>query len=380
MPQDPHRFLIQRDREIPADLIPRLRELGILEVWIRHRDLEFLEDLIDEGLSDCQHDVYHNVRRNFETVMRGASVGLDIGQFQTSIKDMFGFLQGNPCGNVLLQKLDAFDNYLLSHSTNVCYMALLLGMKLEPYLIEERRTKTAREAKDIQELGLGCVLHDVGKMRISPAILNKPGRLTDDEMDLMKLHPAYGYEMVKGRAAAAQVVLNHHRRFDGGGYPPRIDQRTGDELPPLVGKQIPVFSRIATIVDIYDAATTRRCYSGAKPPVQVLHEMRTECASFFDPQIAKMFFEIIPPFPIGQIVTLSDQSEAVVVDFNPRRPVRPKVQGLRDPNGVKYRDPALHEVDLALHDDRDIVAIDGYDVQPYQTSQNLAFEFEPALA
>ncbi len=146
----------------------------MVEVWIRHRDLEFLEDIIDEGLGERQREVYQHVRRNFEAIMGDAAIELDLTHFQSSISGLFDFLKQSTCGNVLLQKLDAFDNYLMSHSTNVCYLALLLGMKLERYLIEQRIFKTARDAKDLQCLGLGCLLHDVGKMRIPAEILNKP--------------------------------------------------------------------------------------------------------------------------------------------------------------------------------------------------------------
>lgn len=380
-PNDPRRFLLQRGRELPRDLIPRLKQLNILEVWIRHRDLEFLEDLIDEGLGERQREVYLHVRRNFESIMGGAAVEIDVQHFESSISDLFDFLKQSSTGNVLLQKLDAFDNYLMSHSTNVCYLSLLLGMKVDRYLIDQRQFKSARDAKDLQSLGLGCLLHDVGKMHIPAEILNKPGKLTAEEMRVMQLHPTYGFEMVKGRvpANASQIVLNHHQRYCGGGYPARVDSRTGQELPPLEGKQIPVFSRIATVCDIYDAATTNRIYQAGKPPVQVLHEMRTFCQPFFDPAIAQAFYQIIPPFPIGQVVTLSNGIEAAVVDFNPRHPVRPKVQGLRDPYGEAFADPSLEEVDLALHEDIRISHVGSVDVSGFQSSQESA-EAPTALA
>lgn len=370
LPSDPQRFLLQRDHEIPMDLVPRLKQLGIVEVWVRCRDLEFLEDVIDEGLGENQREIYSHVRRNFEKMMQGASGQLDLHHFQESIGGLFGFLRGSNCGNMLLQKLDAFDNYLMSHSTNVCYLSLLLGMKLERYLIDQRTAKTPREAKDVQLLGLGCLLHDVGKMNIPSDILNKPGRLTDDEMELMKQHPVFGYEMVKGRipASASEVVLNHHQRYNGEGYPSRRDPRTGDALPPLAGQRIPIFSRIATLADVYDAATTARCYSGAKLPVRVLDEMHRMVGSFFDPVVADAFFQTVPAFPIGQVVTLSDGHEAVVVDFNPQRPVRPKVQCLRDPDGARIADPSLTELDLGIYDDLQIAYVDGVDVRPYQAS------------
>ncbi len=376
-PNDPYRFLLQRDREIPMSAIPQLEKLGIFDVWVRHRSLEFLEDVIDEGLGQRQREVYWQVRRNFEEVMSGASLGLDISDFQSAISNLFDFLKQSRCGNVLLDKLDSFDCYLMSHSTNVCYLAMLLGMKLERYLIEERSSKTPQQAKNLKELGLGCLLHDVGKMKVPDEILNKPGRFTPEEREIMELHPVYGYEMVKGRVSptAAQVVLNHHQRYCGGGYPQRVDVATGDPLPTMQGKQIPIFCRLATLCDVYDAATTKRIYHSAKPAVQVLHEMRTFCKGFFDPVIEQAFYEIIPAFPIGQVVTLSNRIEAVVVDFNPSQPGRPKVQCLRSATGETFQDPSLEEIDLAIFTDIEIVEVEETDVRPY-----LATQYEMELA
>lgn len=371
LPSDPHHYLLQRDREIPTDLIPRLKQLGVMEVWVRCRDLDFLEDVFDEGLGDRQREVYGHVRRNFEAMLSGTSALLDISSYQHSISDLFGYLRESQTGNVLLEKLDAFDNYLMSHSTNVCYLSMLLGMKLERYLIDERRVKTPRDAKDLKELGLGCLLHDVGKMKVPPEILNKPGKLTDEEMQIMRLHPVYGYEMIKGRVSsnAAQVVLNHHQRYNGEGYPDRVDASTGNRLPPLAGKSIPVFVRMSTICDVYDAATTKRIYSEAKLPVQVLHEMKTWCDGFFDPIVARAFYDIVPPFPIGQVVKLSNGVEAAVIDFNPRHAERPKVQGLRDPYGHPFDDPSREEIDLAISTDLSIQSVGDVDVTPFLESQ-----------
>jgi len=380
LPHDPRRFLLQRDREIPMDLVPRLKRMGVLEVWVRHRDLEFLENLIDEELSEHQREVYAHVRRNFEQIIRNATAELDVVNFEKSILDLFNFLRRCKSGGVLLQKLDAFDNYLMSHSTNMCYLAMLVGMKVDGYLIKERKHKRAADAKDLHWLGLGCLLHDIGKMKVPRRILDKPGKLTPEELIEMQRHPRYGYDMVNGcvPASAAQVVLNHHQRYNGEGYPARRDMRTKQMLPPLRGKQIPVFSRIAILADVYDAATSKRCYSEAKPPVRVLHEMRSFCRGFFDPVIEEAFYRTVPPFPIGQVVQLSDGCEAVVVDFNADYPTRPKVQCLRRPDGQRYDCPALEEIDLALHDDLTVVAVDGKDITPYLAIQRTVDE--PAVA
>jgi HD-GYP domain-containing protein (c-di-GMP phosphodiesterase class II) len=355
------------------DLVPRLKQLGVLEVWVRYRNLEFLEDIIDDGLGERQREVYAHVRENFEQIMRGAATQLDVGQFTTSISGLFSFLKESARANILLSKLDAFDNYLMSHSTNVCYLSLLVGMHLERYLIEERTRCLPREAKDLKELGLGCILHDVGKMFIPPEILNKPGKLTPEERVIIEHHPTHGYDMVRGRvpAPAAQIVLNHHQRYCGGGYPDRFDQRTGERLPSMQGKQIPIFCRITTVCDVFDAATTNRCYSRAKLYVQALHEMQYECADFFDPVVLRAFLEVIPAFPLGQVVTLSNGAEAVVVDFNPRHALRPKVQCIRDTAGCEIADPSLHEFDLAIHLDLEIVEVNGRDVREFTSQPEL---------
>ena len=104
LPSDPHRYLLQRDMEIPMDIVPRLKDMGVLEVWVRHRDLEFLEDIIDEGLGDQQREVYQHVRQNFESIMSGAAMELDIAQFTSSISGLFGYLKGSTGSNMLLQK------------------------------------------------------------------------------------------------------------------------------------------------------------------------------------------------------------------------------------------------------------------------------------
>jgi HD-GYP domain-containing protein (c-di-GMP phosphodiesterase class II) len=379
LPQNPYRCLLPRDREIPMDLVPRLQRLGILEVWVRHQDLDFLESLIDEGLEECQRELYRRVRRNFEAIMRGSSVELDLVGFQSSIGELFGFLKGSSSSNILLQKLDAFDNYLMSHSSNTCYLALLLGLKLERYLTEERSLKTAHDAKDLHLLGLGCLLHDVGKMLVPGTILHKSGRLEPAELAEMRRHTTYGYEMVRGSvpASAAQVVLNHHQRWDGSGYPPRTNHLPGDEMPPLSGRQIPIFSRITMLADIYDAATSQRCYSGAKLPAQALYEMQHGCQGFFDPVVEAMFYRIVPPFPIGQVVTLSNGVEAAVVDFNPDCPTRPKVRCLRTPAGQRFGHPSLEEIDLSLYPDVDISLVDGQDVRPFSGS-HCESHYEPS--
>ena len=383
MPAYPSRHILPRDAEVPADAVPQLKRLGIEEVWVRCDRLEFLEQLICDDLADAQKQLFSRVRSNFEQVMHRSTAELDLSGFQTSIADLFDLLERTTFGRALIERVDATDDLLMCHSTNVCYVALLVGMKLRKYLADERSHLPACEARDLSRLGLGCLLHDVGKLRIPPEILNKPGRLTREEFEIMKRHPSLGVEMLEGQADAdtTDVVLNHHQRWDGRGYPELRDERTGERLPGMRGREISIFSRIATIADIYDAATSKRCYSDAKPAVQVLHELRTWCRGAFDPVVEQAFYEVIPPFSIGSIVKLSNGIEAVVVDFDPRRPVTPTVQCLRSPKGERFRDPGSEEIDLASYQGIDIVEINGVDVRRFLELQrsNPLCELDPAV-
>lgn len=369
VPAEPERCLLGRDAEIPCDLVPHLQSLGINEIWVRCPDLEFLEEVIVDQVDHQQRVLYAQVRNNFERIMGQATVELDLVHFQNSIATMFEFLQSVRVGHSLLEKLANFDNYLMSHSTNVCYIAMLVGMKLTDYLEQQSPDRTG--GRDLRLLGLGCLLHDVGKMRVPAEILNKPAKLTPEEFDVMKRHPTIGFDMLEGLAPsdAADVVLNHHQRWDGRGYPEIADRRTGWRYRTLNGEEIPVFSRIATMADIFDAATSKRCYSDAKPAVQVLHEMRTWCKGAFDPVVEQAFYEVIPAFPIGQTVQLTNGLEAVVVDFNPGRPVEPKVKCIRSPDGERFDDPSQEEIDLATTPDLDITSVRGIDVRPFLSTQ-----------
>jgi HD-GYP domain-containing protein (c-di-GMP phosphodiesterase class II) len=370
-PNEQGRVLMGRGGRVTADLGRRLEKFGIYEVWVVS-GIDCLEDFIDEEVAERQRELYWVVRRSFEAVKTKTATEkpLDVSKFDSAVAALWEAVSRSRHGSVFMEKLDSYDNYLVSHSTNVCHLAMLMGMKLERYLIEERSVKASR-AKDVSELALGCVLHDVGKLKLPQSILDKPGSLTPEETEVIQKHPLLGYEMVKGRvpASAAQVVLNHHQRYDGAGYPARFDPKTEQYLPPLSAKQIPVFSRIATVCDVYDAATAARCYSGAKPSVQAIWEMREQFAGAFDPIVEAAFYDIVPAFPIGSQVKLSDGSEAVVIEFHPRHSFRPKVQRLKTPDGARVDRPDLDEINLAHCDDLTIVGTGGTDIRKYLPSQ-----------
>lgn len=155
-------------------------------------------------------------------------------------------------------------------------------------------------------LRMAAMLHDVGKVAISDLILKKPARLTPEEYEIMKQHTVAGARLFRDAAsefddAAREVALNHHERYDGGGYPGHMDPDTGETLPghadpagkplPKKGEEIPLFGRIVAVVDVYDALSTKRSYKDAWSEEQVLAELRGQSGLQFDPEIIEAFFD-----------------------------------------------------------------------------------------
>ncbi len=138
----------------------------------------------------------------------------------------------------------------------------------------------------LRDLQLGAMLHDIGKYRVPDAILTKPAGLTPDEWEVMRQHPAYGAEFVARipfLAGAAEVIMHHHERYDGAGYPKR-----------LAGEAIPLSARIFSVVDAFDAIVSKRCYKPAQTPAFALAEIRRCAGTQFDPDVVEAFARVLP--------------------------------------------------------------------------------------
>lgn len=175
----------------------------------------------------------------------------------------------------LSNALDSRDPYTLNHSMNVAKYALLIAEKM------------GLPKEDCEIIRQGALLHDIGKIGIPEQILLKKGKLADEEYETIKLHPTIGYDMIKHVGEFSQngvldIVLHHHERFDGKGYPKR-----------LKGHEIPLFARIVAVADTYDAMTSKRVYRDALDQNTALREIRKGKGTQFDPEIADVFDEAI---------------------------------------------------------------------------------------
>lgn len=235
-----------------------------------------------------------------------------------------------------LTTLRDYDEYTFTHSVNVCIFSIALGRKIGLTKLQ------------LYDLGMTALLHDIGKARISVDILNKPSGLDEDEWRQIQEHPwrgaltlftLRGYEEIPYRSIL--VAHEHHMKNDLSGYPRHLrDRRLG------------IFSRIVSVADGFDAATTRRAYQTTPiEPDQVLREMWENPRRGYDRVMVKALINLIGIYPVGTCVILDTLEVAIVGSVNPDRDFlnRPVVHLAVDPDGAKYPVPG-ETVNLAERD------------------------------
>lgn len=255
---------------------------------------------------------------------------IDTKACQALVKRNLESMLRNESAMLWLTRLKSQDLYTSLHCLSVSILAMGFGTHLG--LSDDK----------IETLGIAGLLHDVGKMKIDPAVLNKPGKLTEEEFRHIKLHPTFGYEALRGQddipAAAVQAAHGHHERLDGKGYPLGLDDY-----------QIPFTTRVITIVDAFDAITSHRSYDNARPIQAAYDVLRSSAGQQFDDALVQEFIRWLGVFPVGTLVELHTGEVGLVLEKHPQLHLRPKVVVLRDadknPCEARYLDLSQLTVD-----------------------------------
>lgn len=223
------------------------------------------------------------------------------------------------------------DQYTFLHSVSVCALMIAFGRSL------------GFTREDLHQLGLGGLMHDLGKAFVPDAILNKPGKLTDEEFAIIKRHPADGHKMlleISGIGATPlAIVIQHHERIDGRGYPHGL---AGDALERI--------GRMGAICDIYDAITADRAYHRAIPPTRALRNMLEWSGNHLDRGLVQTFIRTIGIYPVGSLVRLESAKLAVVLEQSDADLLTPVVRVVFNARTNLYVTP--EDLDLARSADR----------------------------
>ena len=229
-----------------------------------------------------------------------------------------------------LTALKNYDNYTFTHMVNVSILTMgqARGLGIEGALL--------------REFGLAALMHDIGKVKTPNEVLNKPGKLTDEEFDILKRHTVDGAEILKNTPEIPPlgpvVAFEHHLRSDGTGYP------AGTLRP-----QLNLATTLCGIADVYDAMRSQRVYQQAHPTDRILAVLQRNDGKQFDQRLVKRFVQLVGIYPAGNLVRLDTGEIAVVLKAYAPDPYRPRVKVLTRPNGQKLE----HPYDVSLWDTRE---------------------------
>ena len=329
-PKKPRHSLLKANFELDEETIKRLRSLRIYSIWIQYPSLDFLDEILDPELTRKQQELYGALKDQFKAGQEISLANVDYSRYVQQVGQLFSrILTSQGKSSLFISELHGESNDIFLHGTTVTYLSLLIGMRLENYLVHERRRLPIHLATDLTQLGVGCLLHDIGKLNFPKELRDFRLTAQDRGEPEWQKHTEVGYEMVQGGLdpSAAQVVLNHHQHFDGSGFPPRKEvPGIAGEIAPLEGQDIHIFCRIAAIADRFE--NFRHLPDGAMAPTIVaLKRLRNlGYAKWFDPTIIKAFQETVPPFALGEQVVLNNGQFVVITELNEKYPCKPTVK------------------------------------------------------
>lgn len=272
--------------------------------------------------------LYNKAKEIQEKAFQDMKAGREIDT--GAMKDVAdGFIDSvfrNPDALACMTRMRDKDAYLMEHSVNVSIIMTIFARYL------------GFDQQLIHELATGALLHDLGKIGVPDPVLNKPGRLTDDEMVEMRSHVTLGYDVLKRSGDLSEVALNvvgdHHERLDGTGYP---NGKTAEQLSK--------YARMIAIVDTYDAITATRCYQTARTPITAFKILRAESGTAFDGDLVAEFIACMGIHPVGTLVKMKSNKLGFVVESNYVNPLAPKVKVFYSIVNKGYIPPKL--VDLS---------------------------------
>ena len=249
---------------------------------------------------------------------------------QNTVKECVDSILHNPDALMLLSNIKNADEYTAEHCLRVAIMSIAFGKYL------------GMSEEELQCIGIGAMLHDVGKMKIPDKILNKPGKLTPAEFCIMKDHAVEGYKILKDKkllsAGVIDIAHSHHEKIDGTGYPRK-----------LLAHQISRYAKIVTVVDTFDAITSERVYSIAETPSQAFKVLRENAGTQFDAKIAEEFIKWMGVYPVGSIVEMQTGELGVVIRVHQEQKLKPRVLLVTDEEKVKGFQKVVDLARMSVH-------------------------------
>jgi len=266
----------------------------------------------------------HAVVSMFQEVRMGKAVSAEAaGEL---VEEISTSVLRNPGALISLARLKTADDYTYMHSVAVCALMVSLARQLD------------LPDAEVRESGMAGLLHDLGKALMPIKVLNKPGKLTDDEFRIIKNHPVEGHRLLVEGGSASEIVLDvclhHHEKVDGSGYPHRLSD-----------EQITLFAKMGAVCDVYDAITSNRPYKKGWDPAESIRKMTEWRNGHFDEKVFQAFVKSIGIYPVGSLVKLASGRLAVVLEQSEKSLLTPRVKAFFSTKSQTYVVPEV--IDLS---------------------------------
>lgn len=322
------RVLLAAGQPLTAQYLATLTTLGVATIFIEepHTEDIIIGDIIDEGTRFAGIRLVGRVLRELEEAPDPTAYNLPTVALKQVANDIVYQLLQRRSLTVSNLDLKNLENYTAAHSVNTAVLSTLIGIK------------AGMVSNQLYDLCLGALLHDLGKSRIPDAVMNKPGKLTKDEFEVMKRHSEEGYRIVSAHrdipVPAAIVSLQHHEKCNAKGYPRG-----------LAGDRIYEFSKIVAVTDVFDALSSDRVYKRRMLPDRAFKVIQGADATHFDARYVTVFAANVATYPTGTLVELGSGERGIVIAPGARDLHQPKVRILRDAQGRVI--PRPFELDLS---------------------------------
>ena len=321
--------LLQKGVIITAGILRRLKQLNLQYIYIEDKFSDGIE-IVETVSPEARQKVVNSITSSFYAVRdanrESASFILDqqskaLGNI---VDDLLNSILNSEEILTVLTDAYMYDEYLYQHSFQVTLYSIAIAKEL------------GYSYEDIRIIGIGAMLHDVGKLLIPPEIVMKPGRLTEEEYEIMKLHTKYGFDLLRNLHSVSLLVAHcafqHHERLDGSGYPRGL---TNIEIHP--------YAKIIGVADVFDAVTSNRVYREKMLPSQGMAIIQEGSGTLFVPEIVEALRRSIVHYPNGTTLLLSDGRRGVVCKQNSKVPDRPYVRIFEEEDLLV---PVTYEIDL----------------------------------
>ncbi|MDZ5472138.1 HD-GYP domain-containing protein [Bacillus sp. 31A1R] len=326
---DKGQTLLSEGVELGERVLLRLVNLGITYIYIKDPNTADINHN-DPISGKLRREAMTTIESTFKQVYKDTSISNSFviekasKRFTELIRHIMSEIRGNEDLITIISDVYTYDNYIFTHSLNVTMYSLAIGMELK------------LPPKQLELLGMGAILHDVGKMKIPSEILLKPGRLTSEEFEEVKKHPEEGFNILRNVPGISLLIAHcayqHHERVNGSGYPRGLTEES-----------IHSFGKIIAVADVFDAVTSNRIYRRAMLPHDGLEILFAGVGTLFDSKVVEAFRRSVAIYPVGITVELNDGRLGVVSNQNNGLSDRPIVRVLEE-NGISV---CPYELDLS---------------------------------